>query len=181
MIRIQTSCALVYVNTPLEMEQSADASAELLFEMGQVFESRLGDSGNATTCYQRAYQADQGCLKALWASRRLYAEQKDFDIQSTEVQNEAETWVVLCSDTLSLVSDEKGALYNFIEKHGDGSSALATADSAGRLVPGEIETAAEPLLSFGSEQPRLRSWGSADLQDGDYGAFGAYGARRKAS
>ena len=32
----------------LELQQAADATAELLFEMGQVFETRLGDTGNAT-------------------------------------------------------------------------------------------------------------------------------------
>ena len=53
-----------------EVERTADPGprAELIYELGEVLEEKLGDQERAMVCYQAAFQADQRCLRALYAA-----------------------------------------------------------------------------------------------------------------
>ena len=62
-----------------EAERTEDppTKAGLVYEMGEVFEERLGDLEGAMRCYQAAFQTDPGCLRALFAARRIYRQAGD--------------------------------------------------------------------------------------------------------
>ncbi|MFN3201894.1 MAG: tetratricopeptide repeat protein [Bradymonadia bacterium] len=64
----------------LEAERTEDpaAQAELLFEMGDVLETRLEDPERAMICYQAAFKAHQGCLKAIQAAEAIYVRYEEW-------------------------------------------------------------------------------------------------------
>ena len=78
-----------------EVERTEDigARADLIYELGEVLEEKIGDQERAMVCYQAAFQADQRCLRALYAARRIYrqvgnwemvAQLLDLELQSVE-------------------------------------------------------------------------------------------------
>ena len=64
----------------VERIEAVDERAALIYALGEVLEEKLGDQERAMVCYQAAFQTDQGCLRALYAARRIYRQNGQWDL-----------------------------------------------------------------------------------------------------
>ena len=74
----------------VELLDDPEGISALLLEMGQVLETHLGDLENAQECYQTAFNQDQECVQALWASRRIYRQQQSWPEVASLLEMELE-------------------------------------------------------------------------------------------
>jgi tetratricopeptide (TPR) repeat protein len=76
-----------------EVERTEDtgARAELIYELGEVLEEKLADQERAMVCYQAAFQADQRCLRALYAARRIYRQVGNWEMVAQLLDLELQT------------------------------------------------------------------------------------------
>ena len=74
----------------LELEDVPGRRAQVLLDIGQAFESNIGDHEQAIECYQAAFESDSECLEALWSARRLYRQHEDWDMVAQLFQIEME-------------------------------------------------------------------------------------------
>lgn len=65
--------------------------ASLLYGMGEVLEEKAGDQERAMVCYQAAFRADQGCLQALFAARRIYRQHGHWEMVAQLLDLELQT------------------------------------------------------------------------------------------
>ncbi|MCB9536432.1 MAG: tetratricopeptide repeat protein [Myxococcales bacterium] len=153
-----------------EAERTEDPSrrANLVYEMGEIFEEKVGDQESAMRCYQAAFQTDPGCLRALYAARRVYrqvgnaemvAQLLDLELQTTEaLERRAEILQelgnVLLYD-LEQLALARQAFAGYLEIHPEDSEAaalvaeldgmLGDADEAGDEAEGEAADLAEAV------------------------------------
>ncbi|MEE2756140.1 MAG: hypothetical protein VYA30_05745, partial [Myxococcota bacterium] len=74
----------------LELTEDGESASLILLEMGDVFENSIGDLDNAMECYQVAFQYDNRCVKALWATRRISRDKQDWQAVCESLQIELE-------------------------------------------------------------------------------------------
>jgi tetratricopeptide (TPR) repeat protein len=76
-----------------EVERTEDvgARAELIHELGEVLEEKIGDQERAMVCYQAAFQADHRCLRALYAARRIYRQVGNWEMVAQLLDLELQT------------------------------------------------------------------------------------------
>ena len=68
------------VATSWTLKTIPERRAELLFDIGSVLEVRQGIKNRPSNVFEAAFEADSNCHKALWAARRIYRDQKDWDL-----------------------------------------------------------------------------------------------------
>ena len=76
-----------------EVERTEDEAtrADLLNEMGEVLEEQLDDTERAMRCYQAAFDVDKGCLRALYAARRIYRQSGNWEMVAELLNLELES------------------------------------------------------------------------------------------
>ncbi|MCA9668370.1 MAG: tetratricopeptide repeat protein, partial [Myxococcales bacterium] len=125
----------------LEIEGLAEAgrdtrrAARLEFELGQLWEQRLGRMDRAIACYQRAFAGDATHAEAIEAGRRIYAQVGHFETVAQLYRVELET----ITDTRTKIDRllALGQLYR--DKLGDMESAARCYTEALQLRPGNEE------------------------------------------
>ena len=122
-----------------ELREDPEDLAEIHFEMGTVWDIKLGDPAQAIRSYQEAFRTSPACVRALTAAREVYARQEHWAMVGTLLRMEARS-VAETDSKVALLRELAGV---FRDKQDDLAGALGALEEALNLDPDSEEVFAE--------------------------------------